>query len=159
MSRQRSVQVRPTPLGRGVFALRAIGPAEIVGDVNGRLIDDPDYDSRYCVDVGGGWTLEPRSPFRYLNHCCVPNCQFVYTDQPETQGAPQGPARKLWVETLRAIEPGEELLIDYAWTADAAIPCLCGSELCRGWIVDESELTTLLKTVAIDASEELAMRH
>ena len=159
MPRQRNVQVRPTPLGRGVFALRSIGPEEIVGAVNGRLIDDPDHDSRYCVDVGGGWTLEPRSPFRYLNHCCVPNCQFVYTEEPQDDAVAKGPLRKLWVETLRAIEPGEELLIDYAWTADAAIRCLCGSEKCRGWIVDPGELKTLLKTVAKETPEELAMRR
>ena len=159
MPRQRSVQVRPTPLGRGVFAVKAIGPEEIVGAVNGRLIDDPDHDSRYCVNVGGGWLLEPRAPFRYLNHCCVPNCQFVYTEPARTSGDPKQPPRALFVETLRAIEPGEELLIDYAWTADAAIRCLCGSEKCRGWIVDKRELKGLLKIVAKESPEEAVMRR
>jgi len=157
------VQVRSTPLGRGVFALKAIGPQEVVGAVTGRLINDPEHDSRYCVDVGGGWTLEPRSPFRFLNHCCVPNCQFVYTEvrpaNARSKTRDKELDRSLFVETLRAIEPGEELLIDYAWTPDAAIRCLCGSDKCRGWIVDKSQLKSLLKTVSKETPEELAMRR
>ena len=44
---------------------------------------------------------------------------------------------------LRAVlmhRPGDELTIDYAWEAEAAIPCLCAAENCRGWIVAIEEL-------------------
>ena len=142
------MQVRTTPLGRGVFALKSFDREETVGQVTGRFYDDPEHDSRYCVDVGDGWTLEPRSPFRFLNHACVPNCQFVYTEEAAADAKPGQPARTLFVETLRPIEAGEELYIDYAWTADAAIPCLCGLPECRGWIVAPDELADLLKANA-----------
>ena len=45
----------------------------------------------------------------------------------------------------RTIYPGEEITIDYGWPAVSAIPCLCGSERCRGWIVNMEELPELLK--------------
>jgi hypothetical protein len=46
---------------------------------------------------------------------------------------------RLWMQTIRPINAGEELLIDYCWPADAAIPCRCGALGCRGWIVDPAE--------------------
>jgi len=36
---------------------------------------------------------------------------------------------------LIRIAPGEQLTIDYAWPAWAAVPCACGAPECRGWIV------------------------
>lgn len=53
---------------------------------------------------------------------------------------------EIWVESLRDIMPGEELSIDYAWPADRAMKCLCGSSRCRGWIVDPAELKLLRKS-------------
>ena len=50
---------------------------------------------------------------------------------------------EIWVESTRDILPGEELTIDYAWPADRAVKCLCGSPNCRGWIVDPNELHEL----------------
>ncbi|MGL4594549.1 MAG: SET domain-containing protein-lysine N-methyltransferase [Thermoguttaceae bacterium] len=46
---------------------------------------------------------------------------------------------EIWVESTRDIMPGEELTIDYSWPADRAVKCLCGSQHCRGWIVDPAE--------------------
>jgi len=43
------------------------------------------------------------------------------------------------------IKQGDELTIDYAWSADAAIPCGCGSKNCRGYVVSEKELSKLKK--------------
>lgn len=51
---------------------------------------------------------------------------------------------EIWVESTRDILPGEELTIDYAWPADRAAKCLCGTPSCRGWIVDPVELDELL---------------
>ncbi len=50
---------------------------------------------------------------------------------------------EIWVESTRDIFPGDELTIDYAWPADRAARCLCGSPNCRGWIVDPAELGLL----------------
>ncbi len=41
------------------------------------------------------------------------------------------------------VHAGEELTIDYGWPAEVAIPCLCGSRHCRGWIVDPDEVELL----------------
>ena len=50
---------------------------------------------------------------------------------------------EIWVESTRDILPGEELTIDYAWPADRAVKCLCGSPNCRSWIVGPDELDEL----------------
>ncbi|MCL2743457.1 MAG: SET domain-containing protein-lysine N-methyltransferase [Planctomycetaceae bacterium] len=50
----------------------------------------------------------------------------------------------IWVTSTKDILPGQELTIDYAWPADRAAKCLCGSKSCRGWIVDPKELDELL---------------
>lgn len=93
------------------------------------------------MDLGGGLSLDPSPPFRYLNHSCSPNCMLVllqveYDDGTPTEG-------EIWLEALRDIHPGEELTIDYGWPAESAMPCDCGSPNCRGWIVAEELLEAL----------------
>lgn len=124
------VVVRETHVGSGVFAKIALKRGQAVGPMRGTIIDDPDYGSSYCLDLGGSLSLEPEPPFRFLNHSCEANCELVHDES----------NHRVEVRTLRAIEPGEQLTIDYAWTADAAIRCLCGAKTCRGWVVDSSEL-------------------
>jgi SET domain-containing protein len=65
---------------------------------------------------------------RYINHSCSPNCEAVMED------------RRIFIESLRRIEPGEELSYDYRLELDAyerrkrrkLYPCCCGSRRCRG---------------------------
>lgn len=132
--RAAAVRIGRTPLGRGVFALRRFRAEQVIGVIRGQVIDDPGYTSNYCMELGEGRSLEPAAPFRYLNHSCEPNCELFSweTDDP-------APLDRLWLHALRPIEPGEELTIDYAWPADAAIPCGCGAGGCRGWIVAADE--------------------
>jgi hypothetical protein len=113
----------------------------VVGVVEGRVIDDADYRSAYCIDLGGTLQLEPRAPFRYLNHSCTPNCHLWLVDCEYEDGTPAPP--EVHVETARVIAEGEELTIDYAWSAEGASPCLCGSSQCRGWVVAAEELHKL----------------
>ena len=122
--------------GWGVFARQALGREEVIGEVVGTVINDPEYSSPTCVDLGHSLSLEAKSPFRYLNHACDPNCELFQWDEPHDPPP-------LWLQTVRSIDAGEELTIDYAWRADAAIRCLCGSPVCRGWIVDTRELRFL----------------
>ena len=122
--------------GCGVFVRLALGREEVVDQVVGTVITDPDYSSPTCIDLGQSLSLETTSPFRYLNHACDPNCEFFQWDEP--RDPPQ-----VWLQTVRPINAGEELTIDYAWHADAAIRCFCGSPACRGWIVDSRELRLL----------------
>jgi len=136
--RRRRVTVSETAYGLGVFANRRFRSGEIIGTVNGRIIEAPDDDSRYSIDVEIG-ILDPDAPFRFLNHSCEPNCRLLLPPE----GDPSYVRRRPWVkvEALREIAVGEQLTIDYAWPADAAIPCGCLSPICRGWIVDAAELT------------------
>ncbi len=68
---------------------------------------------------------------RFINHSCDPNCDAVIDDG------------RIWIETIREVEPGEELAYDYAYILDERhtpsakrrYPCTCGSENCRGTIL------------------------
>ena len=130
----KNVTLRQSDLGKGVYALCHFAADEQVGEISGRVIEDPDYSSEYCMECGDGQSLEAAAPFRFLNHNCDPNCELIIWE-----GDSPGDW-DLCLHTIKAIEPGEELTIDYAWPVDAAIPCLCRSEQCRGWIVAETEL-------------------
>jgi hypothetical protein len=154
----KTIRVDRTPCGLGVFATRKLRRDRKIGRVRGGVFTDYDYTSNYCIDAGGWLSLEPAAPFCFLNHACEPNCQFMnyvpteeWDDDTRRRLAMQranSPTRRLnyentdaafgvemWLEALRDIEPGEQLTIDYAWPEDRAIPCLCGSENCRGWII------------------------
>ena len=68
---------------------------------------------------------------RFINHSCDPNCDAVIDDL------------RIWIETIRDVEPGEELSYDYAYVLDERhtpaakrrFPCHCGSVKCRGTIL------------------------
>lgn len=137
MTRHRDVRVQDTKLGRAVFARRSFARGEKIGRVEGRIIRESEDGSRYCMDFGDGGLLEPRPPFRYLNHRCDPNCELVrweYEDSSEME---------MHLYASQFIRSGEELTIDYAWSADWAIPCGCESRVCRGWIVAIEDLPLL----------------
>lgn len=144
---QHGVMVQETPLGLGVFAAAEFEASEMVGEMTGDVLDDPEYGSDYCVDLGEDSRLEPAAPFRFLNHSCEPNCELVLWKSRRKNGRRYARA---WVQTCRPIRKGEELTIDYGWPADAAIPCRCHSRRCRGWIVHPDELDTLLATACGD---------
>jgi hypothetical protein len=91
--------------------------------------------------VGDQHRLEPAPPFRYVNHGCDPNCEFDWFKIAEPGSAVK---RRAFLIALRDIRRGEQLTIDYNWSASAAIPCRCNSPECRGWIVDEDQLGELI---------------
>jgi hypothetical protein len=132
----RLLRVGNTAVGRGVFARRRISGGVVLAEVRGEILDDHPEDSSYVMELPGGRLLDPAAPLRFVNHSCDPNCELFYweVEPGETE------EERLWLQTIRPIEPGEELLIDYSWPADAAIPCRCGTPVCRGWIVDPLEL-------------------
>ena len=137
-----ALRVANTPCGLGVFAGRDFLPGEVVGEIEGRVITDPDFGSRYCYDMGDERCIEPVAPFRFLNHSCEPNCQFRPLDvRTEAELAPR---RRVFVLAHDDILAGDELTIDYGWPAHMAIPCLCKTENCRGWVVARRELGDVL---------------
>jgi len=131
-----NIETRETPLGFGAFSTAAWETHEFIGEIRGEIYDDTEYDSDYCIDLGGEARLEPTAPFRFLNHSCEPNCELVLWKTRKKHGVKYS---RLWLQTIRSIHPGEELTIDYAWPAESAIPCECRSHNCRGWIVHSAE--------------------
>ncbi len=131
------VVVKKSPLGKALFSKSGFAAEEQIGLVTGKLIQDAEYGSEYCIAVSDHASLEPAAPFRYLNHSCEPNCQLMTWEDEESK------VQQLGVFALTEIKPGVELTIDYAWSADAAIRCLCGKSNCRGWVVAESELAVV----------------
>lgn len=126
------LRVGDSACGRGVFARRRLAARVVLGEIHGDVLDDHPADSSYVMELGSGRLLEPAPPFRFVNHGCDPNCEIFYWEESPEED-------RLWMQTIRPIEPGEELLIDYSWPADAAIPCRCRAPECRGWIVDPAE--------------------
>ena len=130
------IRVRNSSIGRGVFARRRIRRGQIIGEVRGAIVRELSEDDQYYIALGPRVTLDPEPPFRFLNHSCQPNCALRL--QMRSHRVP-----RLFVEALRTIHIGEELRNDYKWPAEGAVRCRCRAPLCRGWIVDRSELHKL----------------
>lgn len=68
---------------------------------------------------------------RFINHSCDPNCDAVIEEG------------RIWIEALRDIAPGEELVYDYEYelkerhtpAAKRRYPCHCGAAACRGTLL------------------------
>ena len=136
------VRVDETHVGRGVFARRKLKAGMVLGEIQGEIFPVEPDDPSYCMELPSGRVLEPAAPLRFLNHSCDPNCELFYWF--DEDGSLQ--EDRLWLQTIRSINAGDELLIDYCWPADAAIPCRCGVPDCRGWIVDPEELHLMPRT-------------
>ncbi len=112
-------------MGKAVFATRKILDGTCIGEIEGEVIFDNSYTSRYAFDLENGAQLEPAAPFRFVNHSCEPNCAFDLiginqADGEDDQRAKQdatatAPGRKLLIFAINDIECGEELTIDYNW--------------------------------------------
>jgi len=151
-SLSRLVRIGETHVGRGVFARRRIPAGIVLGEILGTVLDDYPDDPSYVMELSAGRLLDPAPPLRFMNHSCDPNCEIFYWET-EPEGGTNLEEDRLWLQTIRPVEPGEEILIDYSWPADAAIPCRCGATNCRGWIVDPAELH-LLTTPQSDPGTE-----
>ena len=125
------VKVKETKIGHGVFSRREFEVEDVIGEIVGKIMD-LDHESDYGMDLDGKAILEPVSPFRFLNHSCEPNCELVLWKHQTVNGKKLS---RLWLVAIREIGPGDELTIDYAWPEEDPIPCLCGTESCRGWVV------------------------
>lgn len=133
---KQGLRIARTSTGRGLFATRHFHWSEKIGEITGTVHPYDEHESNYCFDLENGKLLEPDAPFRFVNHSCEPNCRFhLFLDRnpiPNLRSVP-----KLFLYAAQIIAIGEELTIDYKWHWENAIPCRCGSESCRGWIVDK----------------------
>jgi uncharacterized protein len=133
--------------GKGGFATRLIRKGARVAEYLGERISHEEGDRRYdddqmkrhhtflfvvdkriVIDAG-----KNGNDARFINHSCDPNCEAVIED------------RRVFIDALRTIRPGDELSYDYAYdrddaslkgkAAEAQYPCHCGAENCRGTIL------------------------
>jgi hypothetical protein len=136
--------------GRGVYASRRIRKGtriiEYVGDRISHDVADARYDAKpaddghtflfvvdddVCIDAGIGGNAA-----RFINHKCDANCETVIED------------RRVFIESIRTIEPGEELGYDYQLTWESTddpeelklYTCRCGAANCRGTMLDRESL-------------------
>jgi SET domain-containing protein len=162
MTDERLFEIRASPIqGRGAFATRFIPAGTTLIEYAGERLTPAEADARY-PDIEG----ERHHTFlfaidddvvidaavdgndaRWINHSCDPNCDAVIEDG------------RIWIETIRAVEPGEELAYDYAYeleerhtpAAKRRFPCHCGSRRCRG--------TLLVKKKKVAASRSAARKR
>jgi hypothetical protein len=115
--RQPLYEVRHSPIhGYGVFALRKIRKGTTITEYLGERVSHEEADSRY----------EHKDPND--NHGCDPNCESTTLK------------KRIFVEAVRTIQPGEELAYDYQIERDPDDPpnvdeifaCRCGAAKCRG---------------------------
>jgi SET domain-containing protein len=140
-------EVRHSPIhGYGVFAARRIRKGTTVLEYLGDRISHEEADSRYedkdpkdnhtflftvdsktVIDAGVNG-----NEARYVNHGCDPNCQST-TEK-----------KRIFIEAIRTIQPGEELAYDYQIQRDEDDPpdvdqifaCRCGAKNCRGVMLE-----------------------
>jgi SET domain-containing protein len=83
-------------------------------------------DRTYLFTLDRYWTIDGAvggSGAEFINHSCQPNLQARIFK-----------GHILYV-SLRDIEPGEELTVDYNFSSKIdAVPCRCGAASCRGII-------------------------
>jgi uncharacterized protein len=141
------IEVRHSAIhGYGVFALRRIRTGTRIVEYLGERINHEEADQRY-EDKGSRdnhtflFTVDAKTVIdagvngneaRYINHGCEPNCQSINV------------ARRIFVESIRTIQPGDELAYDYsiqrdphdAPDVDEVFACRCGVQDCRGSMLE-----------------------
>jgi SET domain-containing protein len=131
--------------GLGAFATQTIPKGTRLSEYAGERLTPKEADARYPDDERGRhhtylFAIDDDvvvdaavngNDARFINHSCDPNCDAVIDDG------------RIWIETIRDVEPGEELAYDYAYileerhspAAKRRFPCNCGSPKCRGTIL------------------------
>jgi SET domain-containing protein len=123
--------------GVGLFAAEPIRPGTMIIEFKGRLISWETgalmllrgakhvikFDANHDLDARPQW-----SPAGHVNHGCYPNCAIK-----KTRGG-------LWLTSIRSIQQGEELLIDYGFDLGEEFePCRCGHPQCRGLMLRKKD--------------------
>ncbi len=132
--------------GKGAFALRPIKKGEKLIEYVGERLTHKQSDERYDDDSMDEhhtflFTISSRhvldatvdgNDSRFINHSCDPNCEADITKG------------RIWISAIKDIAKGEELHYDYGYersgdeTAEdeQRYKCLCGTEKCRGSIME-----------------------
>ena len=136
--------------GNGVYAAKSIPKGTRIVEYLGERISHKQADDRYEAkgqDDGHTFLFVVNSRVvidagvegndaRFINHSCDPNCDTVI------EGG------RVYIESLRDIEPGEELGYEYGLTWESTddeeelknYTCRCGAKRCRGTMLAEEPL-------------------
>ena len=117
-----------SPIGKGVKVVEYTGPRISKRQADARFKDST---ITYLFGVGDGSTvINGFGMAMYINHSCDPNCETE-----ELNG-------RVWVMSLRAIAPGEELTYDYnLYDGDEdEARCYCGAHICRKTMYSPEEI-------------------
>jgi hypothetical protein len=140
---QPMVEIRDSQVhGLGAFALRRIPKGTRIIEYLGERVSHDEADRRYeSKDAGDNHTFlfivdnktvidagVDGNEARFFNHSCDPNCESVVEN------------RRVFIEAIRAIEPGQEMTYDYQIqrerddpeNIDEIFACRCGVAKCRG---------------------------
>jgi hypothetical protein len=132
--------------GRGAFAVTTIPKGTRIIEYTGERISHAEADKRYDAEAQGRHhtflfiatqrtVVDARhegNEAKYINHSCEPNCEAVID------------GGRIFIEAVKRIRPGEELVYDYQYGRDgtetpedeARYACRCGSRRCRGTILE-----------------------
>jgi SET domain-containing protein len=129
--------------GYGVIATRDFAEGELIAEVEGVAWREGDpVDDRYSLIMGDGWFFDMVDQTRWINHSCDPNAEVEVGHDAER-------GRWAHIVAIRPVRAGEEIAYDYAFSAEVAEPCHCGSRLCRGYIVDVDSLHLVVQQAAV----------
>lgn len=129
--------------GKGVFATTRIPAGTRLVEYKGERLTGAQVDKRYAKDdnphtflfaLDDGMVIDAThggNSARWINHSCTPNCEAVDDED------------RIYIETLRAIRPGEELSYDYRIELEERhtpelkrlYQCRCGARRCKGTIL------------------------
>jgi hypothetical protein len=137
-------EIRRSPIqGLGAFALKRIRKGTRVIEYTGERVSHAEADRRYddstmkrhttyLFVVNGRTVVDATSSgneARFINHSCAPNCESLID------------GTRIFIEAIRTIEPGEELVYDYRFERtgepgeEKRYICKCGAPTCRGTIM------------------------
>src|SRR6202453_799016 len=145
--KQALVEVRNSPIhGSGVFALRRIRKGTTIVEYLGDRVSHEEVDERYADKLETDshtflFTVDSKlvidagrngNEARFINHACDPNCESTIKN------------KRVFIEAVRTIQPGEELNYDYAIgrdsddapNVDEVFACRCGAANCRGSMLE-----------------------
>jgi SET domain-containing protein len=144
-------EVRHSPIhGYGVFAARRIRKGTTIIEYLGDRVSHAQADARYeDKDPNDNhtflFTVDAKTVIdagvngneaRYINHGCDPNCESTNSN------------KRIFIEAIRTIQPGEELSYDYqiqrdsddAPNVDEVYACHCGARNCRGSMLEAAKI-------------------
>ncbi|BCZ85083.1 SET domain-containing protein-lysine N-methyltransferase [Paraburkholderia terrae] len=139
MRQRRRISARHSPVhGTGLFALQPVEAGERLLEYKGEVTSWRRAATRQRSDAGHTFVFglsdgrvidgsRGGNSARFLNHACEPNCEAIEVGD------------RVFIHALIAINPGEELFIDYGLDIDGEITdevrahyaCHCGAASCR----------------------------